>query len=860
MILRKHIKLFILIILFVLGSAGSVLALVQPRGTSSTFDLLTWNVKQFPTNDQATIDTLAILINDLDVDMIAFQEITNVTAFNQLLTQSPGWDGVYSPDNTGLRTALIWRTDRCNVTYVEQLFTDNFYEYPRPPIHLTGDAQYGANYFDFHIIIFHLKAGSDEASRLRREAAIIMLKDYLDTNVPISGDQDWIVLGDWNDELDDPISENVFTPLLNDSLNYTFLTLPLAGNPYWASYPSWNSLIDHIMITNDALTEYDDGTTITLRLDDEYSNYLNMVSDHRPVMAQFNAPEQQYEQLLLNGDFELWDINGPTGPPDYWSYDTGEFTATQEVGNVHGGNYSNNLTWTSTTTQTLNSTVISVEAGVVYTCSLYVYDNDPYGRARACFISDGGNEYPDQYSVDNPDWQLLVYSWEAPAGATQLTVQLRMYDVSPFPGTATVYVDDMTFWGPGEQSGNNSPMFVEINQYPWPYVFDTDDVNIEALIMDLDGDIVADTMYLQTGAGLVFNPIMKDSLVNGSYWYNIGNYPIGTLVDYYLVAVDDSGAVTTTDTFSYIVQDPAGPEDLTIAHVQYTTYPGTGGDCYPSIYLDSTVTLTGKVIGRFARSDRLDWFYLQDSDTLWSGIYVYNSGINVNVGDSLTITASVDEYFGVTELESVISMTIHSTGNDLYQEQIITCADLGSSACDFNAEQYENQFVKMYNITIGDSAGYGDFWAHDSSGDSCLIDDDLVYNGPDPYTILEGETYYSITGVCIYHHDYYRIAPRSTADFVEEGPIGCAYNPGDVNSPDGLGAYNGLDITYGVSYFKGGPQPLYTCECTPGNSWFVSGDANGSCTYNGLDITYGVAYFKGGPPPVPCADCPPVVR
>ena len=85
--------------------------------------------------------------------------------------------------------------------------------------------QFISEYFDFHIIIFHLKAGSDEDSRLRREAAIVMLKDYLDTNVPISGDPDWIVLGDWNDELDDPVSENVFTPFLDDSANYTFLNL-----------------------------------------------------------------------------------------------------------------------------------------------------------------------------------------------------------------------------------------------------------------------------------------------------------------------------------------------------------------------------------------------------------------------------------------------------------------------------------------------------------------------------------------------------------------------------------------------------------------------------------------------------------
>ena len=82
----------------------------------------------------------------------------------------------------------------------------------------------------------------------------------------------------------------------------------------------------------------------------------------------------------------------------------------------------------------------------------------------------------------------------------------------------------------------------------------------------------------------------------------------------------------------------------------------------------------------------------------------------------------------------------------------------------------------------------------------------------------------------------------------------CDYAVGDVNGSD---SYNGLDITYGVAFFKGGSDPMCdTCELCP--DWHYCGDVNGSCSYNGLDITYGVAYFKGGPGPIPCADCPPV--
>lgn len=83
----------------------------------------------------------------------------------------------------------------------------------------------------------------------------------------------------------------------------------------------------------------------------------------------------------------------------------------------------------------------------------------------------------------------------------------------------------------------------------------------------------------------------------------------------------------------------------------------------------------------------------------------------------------------------------------------------------------------------------------------------------------------------------------------------CDYMTGDVN---GSWSYNGLDVTYLIGYFKGGPGPIYCyCECTPGDWWFVCCDVNGDCECNGLDVVRAVWFFKGGPEPTPCPDCPP---
>jgi hypothetical protein len=85
---------------------------------------------------------------------------------------------------------------------------------------------------------------------------------------------------------------------------------------------------------------------------------------------------------------------------------------------------------------------------------------------------------------------------------------------------------------------------------------------------------------------------------------------------------------------------------------------------------------------------------------------------------------------------------------------------------------------------------------------------------------------------------------------------GCAYHPGDIN---GDIAVNGIDVVYGVSYFKGGLFPPITCPmCPQEDPFYAAGDVNGSCVFNGIDITFFVGYLKGQQPALLyCPTCPP---
>ena len=58
-------------------------------GGSNSLDVITWNIENFPKNGQQTIDSVAVIIQSLDADVIALQEIMNVSDFNNLLSLLP---------------------------------------------------------------------------------------------------------------------------------------------------------------------------------------------------------------------------------------------------------------------------------------------------------------------------------------------------------------------------------------------------------------------------------------------------------------------------------------------------------------------------------------------------------------------------------------------------------------------------------------------------------------------------------------------------------------------------------------------------------------------------------------------------
>jgi hypothetical protein len=179
---------------------------------------------------------------------------------------------------------------------------------------------------------------------------------------------------------------------------------------------------------------------------------------------------------------------------------------------------------------------------------------------------------------------------------------------------------------------------------------------------------------------------------------------------------------------------------VSIHDIQYTE--DAGGD---SPYLGQTVS-TGGVVTAVAESG----FYLQSGGGAWSGVYVYDNSSEVAIGDSVTFTALVDEYYNMTELKDVADLVVVSNGNPLNVSQI--------STADVNAEEYEGCLVSVYNAvcTNGD-LGYGEWEVDDGSG-PCRVDDMML-----DYTPQTG-TAYSVTGVVHFSYSNFKIEPRTEED------------------------------------------------------------------------------------------------
>ncbi|HDQ99510.1 MAG TPA: hypothetical protein ENN51_04405 [candidate division WOR-3 bacterium] len=262
---------------------------ITPRGVDSCLEIVTWNIENFPKASDSTLNRVQAAILRLGFDFYGIQEIQDTLAFIRLLAGLPGYAGLWSRDSYGsfyMKTGVIYKREMFVVSRVRPLFWNND-SVTRPPLEMSVSATHNGRTLDFKLIVLHLKAGRSGADFAQRRATCRLLKEYIDGEVARGVEERFVVIGDWNERLDEPRETNSLQAFIDDSLGYQFLTWPFRSSSYHATHIPSSRVIDHLMMTAGVGPDYEGGRTETIRLDDEMAGYLAVMSDHRPVASWF---------------------------------------------------------------------------------------------------------------------------------------------------------------------------------------------------------------------------------------------------------------------------------------------------------------------------------------------------------------------------------------------------------------------------------------------------------------------------------------------------------------------------------------------------------------------------------------------
>jgi endonuclease/exonuclease/phosphatase family metal-dependent hydrolase len=294
---------------------------------SETFDVVTWNIEWFGSNSNGPSDVdlqlqnVKTIIEDLDADVYAFQEITGLDKFYELADALPAYAGFHSTAVSGgsggfasaQKVTFLYKTATVDTIRTQVLLkgtdvstlpnypgNDNsrFWASGRLPFMVEIDAKVGDEKKRMALINIHARSngGGESTANPRyamRKYDVDVLKDSLDTYFP---DLPFIILGDYNDDLDETVadqsaatvntSETSYIRYIQDTQRYKPVTISLS-NAGLRSFIAFENVIDHMMMSNELFDEWLVNSERIVVPFDLVSNYQSTTSDHLPVKARF---------------------------------------------------------------------------------------------------------------------------------------------------------------------------------------------------------------------------------------------------------------------------------------------------------------------------------------------------------------------------------------------------------------------------------------------------------------------------------------------------------------------------------------------------------------------------------------------
>jgi hypothetical protein len=302
---------------------------INLKGTSidpaKTLEVVNWNIEWFgstangPTNDAQQQANVQTILQNLGADIYGLCEVVDETRLATVVSNLPGYAYVIS--NFGSHTnpnsptpstlaaaqklAFVYKTSVFSNVTTQALLSQginsvaditnpayNYFSSGRFPYMMTADVTLNSVTKTVRFILVHAKANTSPtaSSYARRKSSSDTLQFTLNNLYPTDN---IVVLGDFNDDLDQTITAGIAPPttsysaFVNDATNFfsPTLALSLAGRK---STVSFNDMIDHVELSTEMKTYYMAGTANVL--DDVtslVSNYGSTTTDHYPIFTRY---------------------------------------------------------------------------------------------------------------------------------------------------------------------------------------------------------------------------------------------------------------------------------------------------------------------------------------------------------------------------------------------------------------------------------------------------------------------------------------------------------------------------------------------------------------------------------------------
>lgn len=259
------------------------------------------DMKYPPTGSATDVKALFEMLKDLDIELLALEEIvdTQMIADSAKKYLGENYKYIFSPAGGSQKVGFLYDSSVLELAGQAESY-DNILLKADSRLRPAFRAYFKTipNGFDFHAVVLHLKAsprGWDQ-----RKQQLELLEGILAELPEETKDADVIVMGDMNNVTDAGTGE--FTPML-ERLGFYLATQELNGLPssYWQ--PNYkmariqSSNIDHIFVSADAKIEFIENSVKVGGVCSEgkadyvgtMPEYYEKISDHCPVYASFKA-------------------------------------------------------------------------------------------------------------------------------------------------------------------------------------------------------------------------------------------------------------------------------------------------------------------------------------------------------------------------------------------------------------------------------------------------------------------------------------------------------------------------------------------------------------------------------------------